>query len=302
MTAVAVVIATLHRPDDVAGALESIGRLTLPPVEVHVVDPAVREQTRVEAERRGAGYAGLPGAGLGAALNRGIALAGDVELIAVTGDDCVVDPDWLDRLVAAFARDERIAIVFGTVRSGPCDPEIGFVPGCALDGETLVDSLDEIHRLSGTTACMGIRRSAWARLGGFDEALGGGTRLRSGEDLDLSLRALRAGFSILQAPDVATEHLTLVRWADRSRVVRSNWLGSGAAFAKSVKLAGWPMLHALARLAGRWRGGGSGVAATYGVTPDRLAMLTGFATGFLIGLLRPVDRRRGTFRRLPKHR
>jgi hypothetical protein len=54
----------------------------------------------------------------------------------------------------------------------------------------------------------------------------------------------------------------------------------------------------LRRLAGRWRAGGSGVAATYGDRPDRIAMLVGFGSGFLVGLLWPISRRAGRFRRL----
>jgi hypothetical protein len=43
--------------------------------------------------------------------------------------------------------------------------------------------------------------------------------------------------------------------------------------------------------------GGSGAAATYGVRPDRGAMLLGFVTGFGRGLITPVDRRSGLFTR-----
>ena len=82
----------------------------------------------------------------------------------------------------------------------------------------------------------------------------------------------------------------------RSSVIRRNWFGSGAAFAKNLKLSPSPMAAAIANLTRRWVDGGSGVAATYGVKPDRSAMLVGFASGFVAGLVRPVDRRRQQFR------
>ena len=148
--------------------------------------------------------------------------------------------------------------------AGPCDPAEGFVPGCVIEHEALATSLEDIHELSGTTACMALRREAWRALGGFDESLGLGGPLRSGEDLDLALRALRAGRHVLQTPAVEVEHLTPVLWGERKGVVRRNWYGSGAAFSKGLKLAPGPTMRALRRLAGRWRGGGSGVAATTG--------------------------------------
>ena len=91
-------------------------------------------------------------------------------------------------------------------------------------------------------------------------------------------------------------HQTPVLWGARSAVVRRDWYGTGAAMAKSLKLAGLPMVQGLARLVGRWVSGGSGVAATYGPKPDRVSMLAGFVTGFVVGLVWPVDRRRGMFR------
>lgn len=296
----AVALATVHRPDDVGRAVAAARAAGPAAIEVHVVDqggdPATARalaphlaDPRVRLHRQ-------PRRGLAAALNRACEEA-SAELVAITGDDCVMRPDWLLEMERAFARDPRVAIVFGSVVPAPYDGDDGFVPGCVQHDELVARDLGDLARLSGTTACMGVRRSAWRALGGFDEALGVGAPLRSGEDLDLALRALAAGHLVVQTPRVEVEHRSPTLWRDRAATIRRNWFGSGAAYAKGLKLAPLRTAGVLAALARRWRRGGSRVAATYGPRPDRLAMLAGFAAGLAVGLLWPLDRRRGHFRR-----
>src|SRR6267143_209303 len=64
--------------------------------------------------------------GLSAGLNCGIAEAAG-ELVAITGDDCEVEADWLKELVGSFSNDRRVGIVFGNVLPAPHDPVRGFV-------------------------------------------------------------------------------------------------------------------------------------------------------------------------------
>jgi GT2 family glycosyltransferase len=296
---IAVVLATVHRPADIVRAIASALESPYPDYEVLVVDQSGDPETlaTVVKLRSDPRVRHLPMArrGLSAALNHGAAHT-DAELVAITGDDCTMRPDWLDAMARAFA-DPAIAVLFGSVASAPCDVAEGFVPGCRIDEPFVARTLEDLHRMSGTTACMAIRRRAWEALGGFDETLGVGAVLRSGEDVDLALRALHSGSLVIQTPAVAVTHHSPVAWSERATVVRRNWYGSGAVMAKWLKLAPLPMLRALGRLAGRWVGGGSGVAATYGTQPARGAMLVGFVTGFAVGFAWPVDRRRRLFRR-----
>jgi GT2 family glycosyltransferase len=300
----AVALATVHRPDDIGRAVAAARASGSAEIEIHVVDqggdPATAAalaphlaDSRVRLHRQAR-------RGLAAALNRACE-ATAADLVAITGDDCVMRADWLLEMERAFARDPRVAIVFGSVVPAPYDGDDGFVPGCVQHEELEARGLADLARLSGTTACMGVRRTAWRVLGGFDEALGVGAPLRSGEDLDLALRALAAGWLVVQTPRVEVEHRSPTLWRDRAATIRRNWFGSGAAYAKGLKLAPLRTAGVLAVLAGRWRRGGSRVAATYGPRPDRLAMLTGFAAGLAAGLLWPIDRRRGRFRRPAKH-
>jgi hypothetical protein len=298
---IAVLLATIHRPTDLARAVRSALASRHDAFEVVVIDQGsdagpvealggLRDDPRVR-------YTRMAPRGLSAALNHGATITG-ASILAITGDDCTMPPDWLAAIDEAFA-DSRIAVVFRSVGSAPCDPATGFVPGCRIDAPFTAHAITDLAALSGTTACMAVRRDVWNALGGFDEALGVGASLRSAEDLDLALHALHAGWLVLQTPAVQVTHHSPVPWSERATVVRRNWYGSGAVMAKWLKLAGLPMVTALARLAGRWVSGGSGVAATYGYRPARGAMLVGFVSGFLVGIIWPLDRRRRHFRRAP---
>ncbi|MGH9384997.1 MAG: glycosyltransferase family 2 protein [Vicinamibacterales bacterium] len=295
---ITVVIATVHRPKDMARAAESVLQGAYARLHVIVVnqgdDEILSEHLRPFSGDTRLSRTTLHGGGLSAALNLGISLSTS-PIVAITGDDCVPRADWLANIDRAFSEDPQLGILFGHVASAPFDPDQGFVPGCTIEQEFVATSMRDLHRMSGTTACMALRKTVWQECNGFDEALGLGAPFGSAEDLDLALRALEAGYRVRQTPTVQVEHQTPVLWRDRRTVVRRNWYGSGAAMAKSAKLAPIMMLIALARLARRWLSGGSGVAATYGITPDRGGMLAGFATGFVAGLVRRVDRRRRLF-------
>lgn len=296
---VAVIIATVHRLEDVLIALESVLRSSVSNFEVHVVD----QSTDRRSQERLSGFLSDPcvhytnhcDGGLSAALNSGASLT-EAEVLAITGDDCVVSDDWLAKAIALFDAHPNVGVLFGTVLPAEYDGNDGFVAGCVLKETALIERLDDIHRLSGTTANMAVRRSVWRELHGFDESLGIGAPLRSAEDLDLTLRALARGYHVLQAPEVETMHRSPTLWADRAATIRRNWFGSGAAFAKSLRLTRIPMLRALTSLSRRWLGGGSEVAATYGPKPDRLSMLLGFTWGFVVGLFWRLDRKTGHFR------
>ena len=297
---IAILLATIHRPEDILGAVAAAQQLDYPCFEIRIIDQSTDDRTadavlplledaRLHYERQAPN-------GLSAALN--LAASGtDAELLAITGDDCVMRQSWLEEIAAAFARDEGHGIVFGNVVPGQCELDEALVPGCLMNDEVISDSITDVHQLNGTTANMAVRRSLWLELQGFDESLGVGAPLCSAEDLDLALRALLAGYTVFQTPLPEVEHRSPTLWRDRAATIRRNWFGSGAALAKGLKLSPVKMTSGLVRLGGRWLRGGSGVAATYGPSPSRINMLGGFASGFLTGLSTGIDRESGHFRR-----
>ncbi|MGH7893807.1 MAG: glycosyltransferase family A protein, partial [Candidatus Binatia bacterium] len=179
-----VVIGTRNRGDSIVRTVPTIVAGDHPSWDLHIVDQSDDERTaRAIApfltDRR-IHYRRSRTVGVATARNIAVAEAA-TELVAMTDDDCEVAPDWLGEIDRAFALDPRIGIVFGNVLPGPHDPRAGFMPAYLTDEPVLARSLRDKNRIEGTGASMAIRRSRWRALGGFDEALGAGARLRSAE-------------------------------------------------------------------------------------------------------------------------
>ncbi len=114
---VSVVVVTKDRPHLIEGLLEALALQSLPPDEVVVIDNNSR-----------ASYAGVFDAfrtrlplrtlvettpGISAARNRGVRES-QYQIIAFADDDCVPEPDWLEKLTEPFYRDPHIGAVGGS--------------------------------------------------------------------------------------------------------------------------------------------------------------------------------------------
>jgi len=216
-------------------------------------------------------------------------------MIACTDDDCETPPEWLSRMAAALQRADGAAVVFGNVRAAECDPAAGFILGCVRDSAFLARSIRHMHRVDGASACMGLKRSVWERLCGFDEFLGAGASFPSTEDMDFAIRALAAGFWVYATPEVEVLHRGFRSWDEEREVVHGYLYGIGAMFAKHIKCGNWGVLHYLANLFWRWAV--TGTAVDFGRRPSRWVRLRAFALGVAAGLLCAVERQRSLFRR-----
>lgn len=243
----------------------------------------------------------MPDRGLARALNRGIAAAG-AELIAVTGDDCEPAPDWLALIVAAFDRDSAVGVVQGNVEPCPHDAEVGFVQASRRAGAVTARAVGDAPMLVGTSANMALRRNVAQALEGFDEALGVGGPLTAAEDVDFVIRALAGGWAVREEPGIRVTHLDVWPLSRRDELIRRNWFGTGAVIAKFARLQPRPAVGLLGRLAHRWAAQPVGVSSELG-GGRRWRRLFAFTRGFLAGLTRPLDRRRGHFvASPPRHR
>lgn len=228
---VSVVVATYDRPGDLARCLESlVGQRTLRPFEVIVVDnhpdsgvtaPVVSRYpgVRLVEERRG---------GLSYARNAGI-LAATGHIIATTDDDAVCPPDWLERIVAPFARED-VAIVTGNVLPLELETEAQRMfeayGGLGRGFTRLAVNREWFQRFRravptwelGCTANAAFRASIFAdpEIGLIDEALGAGTPTGCSEDTYVFYRALKAGFAVVYEPDALVWH----RHRDTMRALR----------------------------------------------------------------------------------
>jgi GT2 family glycosyltransferase len=242
---ISVVVCTRDRHETVGQALESVAECDYRTFDIHVMDQSTNDLTRVVVEQLAKRfeskcpivYHHLDKAGLSRAYNAGMR-ACDGEIIAGTDDDVIVAKDWLAQIARAFESDPEAGLLYGQVlvpESLKDAHEHGMVvPSLAFTRrERLVKGKG--FKVFGMGANMAIRRTLLDRVGGFDEALGGGGPLRSSQDFDFAYRTYRAGMAILLAPEVKVDHYgtrTVEQWP---QTLKAYGIGDGAFYSKHIR-------------------------------------------------------------------
>jgi GT2 family glycosyltransferase len=166
--------------------------------------------------------------GFPAACNQGLEVArGDC--LVLLNSDAMVAPGWLRRLLAPVEADP-------STLTGPVTNRIGNEAEVATEYDTWGDFLREARRLGDsrrgkafeiptlTMFCLAMSRSAYDQLGPLDTQYGVGTL----EDDDYSMRARKAGCTLLCLEDVLVHHFgegsfgKLFGDGEYSRVIGSN--------------------------------------------------------------------------------
>ena len=217
------------------GCLASIVAGTRWPARLIVVDqgrrPAVADRL-VALRAAGLDTVHVPSSqtGIAAATNRGLERV-ETNLVAVTHDDCIVRPSWLERLVQLFvgARNgvEHLATAGGDViLTGRVEPE---GDGVVLTVKT--DARPAIYTSPGLKGDvlfppnMAFPLRVLDRVGRFDEHPSLAT---AGEDNEWAHRALRAGVPIVYDPSVVVAHLARHRPSDVASLYARYARGQGA--------------------------------------------------------------------------
>ncbi len=175
-------------------------------------------------------YVFEPVTGASVARNSGITAAqGDI--IAITDDDCIGDPGWLEAIWREFEADPSIDMLGGRVEL--YNPE-----DLSTTTRTFTDRVTATRDtlLSRFVGCnLALRRRVLDVVGVFDPALGPGTPVIAAEDLDLIYRMFHAGCKMVYAPDVLLYHDHGRRTeADRAKLTRGYFIGRGAFYLKFV--------------------------------------------------------------------
>jgi glycosyltransferase involved in cell wall biosynthesis len=285
----AVVICTRHRPPFVADTVRSTLASHPAAFTVIVVDQADADTADPLAE-----FDGLPrfvrirhgaiGLSRGRNVGTAAAAAAGATIVAYTDDDCIADPLWLSGFDAAFADADDVAAVFGTVHAAPYDRTTGIIPAYEVRKAIVLRGLADKARAEGIGACMAVRVDA-------------GASLASGEDTDLIVRLLHAGFAVAETPAAEVIHHGFRDWTSCRPLVAGYMLGIGAVNAKMIRLAGIGGLAPLATLGRRWLAGRPVVDLNH--LPPRWFRLRRFFEGAMTGWKLPIDRRSGRF--LPVH-
>lgn len=220
-----VVICTRGRGDALRGCLASLQDMRTAGLDFVIVDNAptddltARAFAAVVSEDDRFRYVVEPRPGLSCARNRGLAEATG-EVIAFADDDVRVDPGWATALLLGFNCRSDVACVTSLVCTAAletaaehyfdarvswadrCDPRI--YDATPPDDDPLYPYYSP--GIFGTGAGMAFRTDVVRDLGGFDEALGAGTRTAGGEDLDAFVRILQAGYAIAYEPNSVVWH------------------------------------------------------------------------------------------------
>jgi cellulose synthase/poly-beta-1,6-N-acetylglucosamine synthase-like glycosyltransferase len=185
--------------------------------------------------------------GLAAAHNRGLEVV-DTPLVAFTDDDVVADPQWLERIVDAFASDDQVGCVTGMIRPWELSTEVqvmlegyaGFNKGTVRRVFDLTENRpdDPLYPFTagrlGSGANMAFRRSALHEMGGFDPALGAGTRARGGDDLSAFFEVIQHGRRLVYEPQAIVHHRHADNMVALERSVYGYGVGLTAYLTKSL--------------------------------------------------------------------
>jgi GT2 family glycosyltransferase len=212
---VAVVIVDWNSGHLLARCLTALGRQTVRPASVIVVDNASTEPvaTRVPRDVPGLEIVRMAeNLGFAAGANRGIARAPLARWIALLNPDAFPEPDWLARLLAA-AEAHPAHSFFASRQVMAEDParldgagDAYGVSGFAWRrgwGRPAAGAADGPEEVFGPCAAAGLyRRDALRETGGLDEAF-----FCYFEDVDLAFRLRLAGHRCLYVPDAEVRHV-----------------------------------------------------------------------------------------------
>jgi glycosyltransferase involved in cell wall biosynthesis len=204
--------------------LASVARQTRPPDEVVIVDGGSVDGTASVIE----GVSGVtllrePGANI--ARGRNVAIrAATHDVIAVTDADCVLAPDWMERLLEPIERGADVS-------AGFYEPiAASLLEVCAA---AAIPDRDELTPgWMPSSRSLAFRREAWEAVGGYPEWLD------IGEDMFLNHRWVEAAVRMEQAPNA------VVYW--RMRPTLAETWRQYVRYAEGDALAGmYPKRHAI---------------------------------------------------------
>lgn len=230
-----VIVITRNHSGYLAEVLAALAKQDHPDYEIVVVDSSngeEKDKSAKIAKQFCVKYIVEPRLGQSLARNSGLPhCTGDI--IAFTDDDCLPGTDWLSLLVSNYSspeiwgcsgrvvphRSESAADLFEEVAGQDLGEnrrvfrpeEVRFSLGLILQN---VGKVFAKHMKGkglapwcvGHGSSMSFRKIALDQLGGFDNRLGAGAPLRSGEDIDINYRTLRSGHCIVYEPRAVVRH------------------------------------------------------------------------------------------------
>lgn len=305
-----IIISTYRRGNSIDPTISSIRKSQHTNFTLRIIDQSEDERTARcvadhMAEDERVRYYKIAPHGLSFARNYGASL-GTSPSILFTNDDCLISPEWVGAMVAEL-RKPGIELAFGRVLA---PPDCQCATGSGQCKEIVLALKDATQREIywrnrfnlgfGHGHNMGMRRTLFKQLNGFDELLGAGTDFGSWDDLDFGYRVLRADGQIVYVPEALVYHCHSLDWKGVRLSYHKYGIGAGATVAKYMRCGDLSALYLLLCWIGRHglRQILSGLLKqhSWGKTRVGISQLFYPWLGFARGFRQPVDCSRVLFR------
>jgi glycosyltransferase involved in cell wall biosynthesis len=194
MARTAIIATVLNEGESIRELMDSLAAQTQLPDEIVIVDGGSTDDTadliRQYADRLPVRVIVQPGANISAGRNTAIRET-DADIIAITDAGVRLDPAWFARITAPLLADESCEVSCGFFV-----PDVANAFEAALAATTLplADEIDPATFLPSSRS-VAVRKSAWARVGGYPEWLD------YCEDLIFDLRLKASGPPFAFVPD-----------------------------------------------------------------------------------------------------
>ena len=210
-----VVICTRDRPAQLEACLNALAAQTYPWFEILVVDNGATGSVPELCRQRGIACIRESIPGLTRARNLG-ARAARTEIVAYIDDDAIAEPEWLDALAREFT-DPRVAAAAGRTRYMKAwgDQPMSEVEAPGEPGPRSRRVFDRGAAGWFALACFGrigdgntmaFRRRLLIDAVRFDERLGRGRLIESGDEHVAFMSLISDGYRVIHAPEAVVRH------------------------------------------------------------------------------------------------
>jgi GT2 family glycosyltransferase len=202
-----------------------------------IVDQSGSGKARAMVDEAGAAATVLDQGVKGLSRARNLVLENlDTDWVFFTDDDCVVSLDLVEQFHKVVAHRPKPAFWVGAcIWPLEYDPETQEAPGMTVSRERVFDTENTFNNHGFMGACLAFRRDLIQAVGKFDEELGAGAPLFTGEESDYIIRALSGGFTGWATPRLMVYHEFGVRPKPENPLLNGR-LGNAALLWKYQKM------------------------------------------------------------------
>ncbi len=204
MKDITIIICTRNRSENLKECVNSILKNKGDRYEILIVDQGTDGKTenfikKINSEK--IRYIKTDTVGLSRARNIAI-LNVNTKYLAFTDDDCIVDEIWIENILKEFESDEKIDGVYGKVLPYGDKTKEGYFCHCLIDSNKRTECNKPVlpHNYLGHGNNMSFKTELFKEVGLYNEKLGAGTWMKSGEDTDFIYRVLRKRKKVIYSP------------------------------------------------------------------------------------------------------